>query len=327
MNTVEIGHLVTLGLEKDEAEVYVALLAEGPSDPARLADLTGRRLDRVRDSFAILLDCGLVSATGPDRSCVVPVPPEAGLDLLVRRRENELQRARLATVNAFSAFRRAQASGSTEHLIEVIDADQVRDRIHQLERSVRGQILGLDSPPYYADRNANELELENLARGVRYRAVYATMALEHGDYLSDNVIPSVKAGEEARTLPEVPVKLMIFDEECAVVSPSILDADGSRSALWIGPSPLLSAVIGLFEMCWRVALPFDVRKRPSGPFLQPSERRLLALLAAGLSDEQVVRAMGVSRRTLFRYLEVLLTRTGAANRFQLALYAVRNGWI
>jgi DNA-binding CsgD family transcriptional regulator len=35
----------------------------------------------------------------------------------------------------------------------------------------------------------------------------------------------------------------------------------------------------------------------------------------------------VSRRTLFRYLEQMMARTGAANRFQLALHAVRNNWI
>lgn len=327
MEKVEIGHLVTLGLEKDEAEIYGALLSEGPCSAEELAELTGRHPARVSESFVVLSDAGLVGPGPSDRSHVVPVPPDAGLDLLIRRRENELQQARLATVNAFSAFRRARTNGSADHLIEVIDADLVTDRIYRLERSARTQILGLDSPPYYADADANQLELDNLARGVRYRAVYATMALERADYLADNVIPAVKSGEEARTLPEVPVKMMIFDEECAVVSPSTPTVDGGGSALLIGPCSLLSALTGLFEMCWRVALPFDVRKRLGGPYLQPSERRLLALLAAGLTDEQVVRAMGVSRRTLFRYLEVLMSRTGAANRFQLALYAIRNGWI
>ena len=36
------------------------------------------------------------------------------------------------------------------------------------------------------------------------------------------------------------------------------------SALLIRPCSLLSALIGLFEMCWRAALPFDVRDRPTG---------------------------------------------------------------
>lgn len=324
---VEIGHLVTLGLAKDDAAVYSALLVGGGGSIEQLADMIGGNPDRVTESLAVLADAGLVSRGTRDGCSVVPVSPDAGVDLLIRRRENELQQARLATVSAFAALRHAQSNRPGDDLIEVIEADSVTERIYQLERSARVQIRCLDSPPYYADAHANQLELDNLGRGMVYRAVYATMALERGDYLAENVIPAVKAGEEARTLPEVPIKLMIFDDDWAVVSPSNPTSGAGPSAMLIGRCTLLAALVGLFEMCWRVALPFDVRKRLGGPYLQPSERRLLALLAAGLTDEQVVRAMGVSRRTLFRYLEVLMSRTGAANRFQLALYAVRNGWI
>jgi DNA-binding CsgD family transcriptional regulator len=113
----------------------------------------------------------------------------------------------------------------------------------------------------------------------------------------------------------------------ALVSLSAAEADVVRSALLIRPCSLLSALIGLFEMCWRAALPLGFNERRTGRHVQPSERRLLGLLAAGLSDDQVARGLGVSRRTVFRYLENLMTRTGSANRFQLALHAIRNEWI
>jgi sugar-specific transcriptional regulator TrmB/DNA-binding CsgD family transcriptional regulator len=327
MDALEIGHLVTLGLEKDESDIYVALLRMGASSAEDLADRTGKRPDAVRAAFAALTEVGLVSLVTVDRAVVVPVPPESGLELLSRRREAELLRARVATANAFTAFRRSLAGDAAEHVIEVIRGEVVVDRIYQLERSARKQVLCFDSPPYYAIPDANQVEWDNLRRGVRYRAVYATQALSRQDYLAENVLPSVRAGEEARTLPDVPVKLMIFDDECAVVSPSAPDEEVGRSALLVRSCSLLSALAGLFEMCWRAAMPFDVKDQLSGPYLQPAERRLLSLLAAGLGDEQVVRALGISRRTLFRYLDALMSRTGAANRFQLALYAVRNEWI
>ncbi|WP_240522132.1 LuxR C-terminal-related transcriptional regulator [Amycolatopsis vastitatis] len=93
------------------------------------------------------------------------------------------------------------------------------------------------------------------------------------------------------------------------------------------PCGLFDAVAGLFGMCWQVALPLGLADDGSGSPLRPSERRLLGLLAAGLTDDQVARVLGVSRRTMFRYLENLMARTGAANRFQLALHATRNDWI
>jgi DNA-binding CsgD family transcriptional regulator/sugar-specific transcriptional regulator TrmB len=327
MDALEIGHLVTLGLEKDESDIYVALLQMGATSAEDLADRIGKRPDTVRAGFTALIDVGLVSLVTADRTVVVPVPPDSGLELLSRRREAELRQARVVTGNAFTAFQRSLAGDAAAHVIEVIGGEVVVDRICQLERSAKEQVLCFDSPPYYAIPDANQVEWDNLRRGVRYRAVYAMQALVRQDYLTENVLPSVRAGEEARTLPDVPVKLMIFDSECAVISPSAPDAEVGRSALLIRPCSLLSALIGLFEMCWRAAMPFDLKDELSGPYLQPAERRLLALLAAGLGDEQVVRALGISRRTLFRYLDALMSRTGAANRFQLALYAVRNKWI
>lgn len=326
MKTPQHGHLVTLGLGHDAAETYLALLSLGVSTMDQLAAATGRRTDQIRCCVAELIEVGLAGRAGADRSCVAPVPPGPALDLLTRRREAELAQARIATTTTFEALRRSVGDAG-EHLVEVISGPAVGDRIGQLERSVHKEIRGLDSPPYYADSDPNQAELDNLANGVRYRAVYAKPALERSEYLADNVLPCVKAGEEARTLPDVPVKLLIFDNDCAVVSLSMAEADVGSSALLIRPSSLLSALTGLFEVCWRAALPLGLGEQDHGPFLQPSERRLLGLLAAGLGDEQVARTLGISRRTLFRYLEGLMSRTGAANRFQLALHAKRNGWI
>jgi DNA-binding CsgD family transcriptional regulator len=281
----------------------------------------------VRGCFDVLADAGLVGSVGADRAAVMPISPALGLDLLARRREAELTQARISVTQAFEWHRRAVGGDAAENLVEVIRGPAVADRIRQLESAARTQVRGLDSPPYHVDADANQIELDNLANGVRYRAVYGKAALERPEYLADNVLPCGKAGEEARILPDVPVKLLIIDDECALVSLSVAEADVVRSALLIRPSSLLSALIGLFEMCWRAALPLGFNEPRTGRHVQPSERRLLGLLAAGLSDDQVARGLGVSRRTVFRYLENLMTRTGSANRFQLAMHAIRNEWI
>ncbi|HJP75616.1 MAG TPA: helix-turn-helix transcriptional regulator [Pseudonocardiaceae bacterium] len=327
MTAIRINDLTLLGLSDGPAVVYMRLLTAGPSDIETLADDTGQTPTEIHDALDVLREAGLVSFMD-DSGSAVPMRPGPALDLLIRRREAELRQARVVAISAYEGFVRAVGGEPANNLIEVIPGNTVSERIAQLERSAHEEILGFDSPPYYADADANQVELDNLSRGVRYRVVYATAALGRGDYLADNVIPGVLAGEEARTLPEVPVKLMIFDDDCAVVSQSLPQpADCDVSALLIRPCALLSALIGLFEMCWQAALPFDVRDRPASRYLQPNERRLLGLLAAGMGDDQAARALGVSRRTLFRYLEGMMARTGAANRFQLALHAVRNGWI
>jgi DNA-binding CsgD family transcriptional regulator len=322
---IEVDDLVLLGLPERAARTYLALLDGGPHSAEQVAKLSGAEESLVLESFGTLNDAGLVSLTD-NGSTALPVRPGSGLDMLARRREADLLRARIAASAAYETFLHTMGGEPISHLIEVIPAASVAERVRQLERGVRTEVRGFDTPPYYAGDQANRIELDNLERGVRYRVIYATAAMESADYLADNLLPGVVAGEEARTLPQVPVKLILFDDECAVVAQTAPRAGADRSALLIRPCSLLEACRGLFEMSWRAALPFHLREGIDR-YLQPNERRLLSLLAAGLGDDQAARALGISRRTLFRYLEGMMARTGAANRFQLALHAARNGWM
>ncbi|ATY13377.1 hypothetical protein CU254_25280 [Amycolatopsis sp. AA4] len=315
-----IGHLLTLGLKADEAEIYLDLLSSGPVPPDRLADDTGRDPGEVRRVLAVLAGIGLAGPVDGPGSPMSALRPEPVLEVLARQREAELAGARAAMTRLYEQYRRPAASYAADPMVEVVSGTAAAERVRQLERSARAEVRGLDSPPYYADADANEIELENLARGVRYRAVYGRLALERPEYVEANILPCGKSGEEARVLPEVPVKLLIVDD-CAALS------GADRTVLLIRSCGLFDALAGLFDMCWQVALPLGLAADASGPEIRPSERRLLALLAAGLTDDQVARVLGVSRRTMFRYLENLMARTGAANRFQLALHATRNDWL
>lgn len=329
-----LQHLTTLGVARRDARIYLHLLALGAAEIGQLAEHTGNPPDQVAAAIASLAEAGLVSRCAAEYDTVTPLPAGPAIDLLASKRDAELRRAKVAAINAFERAHRARATGTAEHLIEVIRGTSVRDRIYQVERAARTEVRAMESPPYYAAAEANQVELANLARGVHYRAVYARAALEQSDNLRANVLPSVKAGEQARTLPEVPVKLFVIDDSCAVVSMSDASTPVGTDpvvAMLIRPCSLLSAVVGLFEMCWRAALPLGIHDDndapPGVPYLQPSERRLLRLLAAGFSDEHSARVLGVSRRTIYRYLEGIMARTGAENRFQLAVHASRNGWI
>lgn len=62
---------------------------------------------------------------------------------------------------------------------------------------------------------------------------------------------------------------------------------------------------------------------------EPSEdeRRLLRLLATGVSDEVAAAELAWSRRTLERRLKVVMDRLEARSRFQAGCLASRLGWI
>ncbi|MGW7686405.1 helix-turn-helix domain-containing protein [Kribbella sp. NPDC054772] len=325
-DTERADHLKVLGLNDDEVRIYQHLLRTGPSSITELDEAVPDREHPIDAALGGLVQAGLARRSGSDHSRFLPVPPDAGLEAMTLRRESELKQARIEVLNAYDEFRRTVHNESTAHLIEVVTGSAIVERIHQIKGGVQREILAIDSPPYYIG-GPNQEEIDHLKRGVSYRIVYSPESVEVPGYLTENILPCVEAGEQARVLPDVPAKLTIIDGSIAFVSMSARDTDVNRSLLIIRPSSLLSALIGMFELCWRNALPLHASVGTEDDRLEPIERRLLALLATGAADDTIARTLGISRRTFFRYLERLMNRTGASTRFQLALHAARENWL
>ncbi|MGY0231663.1 hypothetical protein [Longispora urticae] len=315
------GHLELLGLDPAECAAYERLL---------LARDTGPRDPGAPDAPALhsLVELGLATVDPLSGDRLVAVPPDVGLEILAGRRQAAIHRARSTVLAAYEEFRRSRHSHPADGVVEEVAGEAIRQRIRQVERSATAEIRRFDTPPYFFPDVANTVELDQLATGIRYRVVYAAGSLARPGYLDGNIAPCVAAGEQARQAPGLPVKLTLVDDRLALLSPSVRAAESSPVLLMVRPSGLLSALAGLFELTWRTAAPlYPAATSPDTCGPPPAERRLLALLAAGATDEHVIRDLGLSRRTFYRRLGALMTRAGAANRVQLAMYARRAGWL
>ncbi|SDT83067.1 DNA-binding transcriptional regulator, CsgD family [Streptomyces sp. TLI_053] len=328
------AHLCRLGLTRREAELYEALLASGPGGRRGEAEATGAEETGVEGTgpeelgpeLARLRRLGLVTVATTDRRRHVPVEPTVALEYLAHSRAAEVRAAQQAAVNAYRGWRRSAGTQRTDDLVEVVTGDSIVEAIETIEAAAEREVLRFDSPPYHTHGAANPIEIENLRRGVEYRVVYARSAVQHAAYYAVNIQPSIAAGEQARILPTVPVKLTVFDRRLAIVSMSFVEAEANDSLLLVHPSSLLSALTGLFETSWRAALPMHLGDRVP-PALSTVQRRIVELLATGVTDETIAELLGISRRTLSRQLEQLNSRAGSVTRFQMALHAARNGWI
>ncbi|MCO1578038.1 hypothetical protein M8C13_19995 [Crossiella sp. SN42] len=61
--------------------------------------------------------------------------------------------------------------------------------------------------------------------------------------------------------------------------------------------------------------------------LSEVDRRVLELLASGITDEAAARVVGFSVRQLRRRVAVLMARLEAASRFEAGVAAARRGWV
>lgn len=317
-----------VGITEGEERVYRELLERRAGSATEVARALSWTRPKVARILGTLEQKGLVSRSPGRGRSFVPAPPEVALEVLILRREEELKKARLSARQLAEDYAAARRELAPEQMIEVVVGhDAVLQRAEQLEATAQKEVLAFDKPPYVMDAIENPLELEALARGVRFRGVYEESALSVPGSL-EHLRAMAAAGEEARTVSVLPMKLAIADAKLGLV-PLRLSGSAPVGAVLVHASPLLDALVALFEITWERGVPLplldetaDLRVLPT-----PDDRLLLALLAAGHKDQTVARELGIGVRTVERRLGRLMTHLGARTRFQAALLAAGQSWV
>ena len=326
--------LEALGLSQTAEGLYRALLANGPTIETRLAEIVAEPPDAVRSALDELLGVELVRRISGEPDCWLAGSPEVALTSLVVQqqeslleRQRELERAQ-STVSELIRLSRSRAPGGGGDVVEVTgDAEATRRRCRHFERTTERSVMALTklSPTEAEDQDPEPATLALLDRGIEVQSIYErAVLLVPGRF--DSLRRLAAVGEQARTLPAVPMDLVVYDRAHAMVR---LDEDEvASSALFVHHSGLLTGLLSLFELLWERAVP--VPPEPDVPVEERSpdtDDVLLSLLAAGFKDESIARHLHISPSTVTRRMARLMELTGTSTRFQLGMQAVRRGWI
>ncbi|MFD0786403.1 hypothetical protein ACFQZ8_21090, partial [Micromonospora azadirachtae] len=286
---------------------------------------------QVRAALDRLVSLGLVRHNTGNDDRYQAVDPLAGLAALVRDRRHALDRLEAASYELSRVFTAGLMRTEPQRLFEVVEGRAATaSRIHDLLGSARTEVVGIDTPPYVApsSTHVSDAELGLLRRGVRFRSLYASQVLDEPALVA-RIQWMVDNGEEARTLPQVPMKLLVVDRETAVVllageatAPETLSVVAARSALTDG----LQAI---FEQLWSHASPirFGSGRRDVTGASDADTSELVDLLNAGMKDESIARHLSVSPRTVRRRIAALLDELDATGRFQAGARAAQRGLI
>ena len=184
-------------------------------------------------------------------------------------------------------------------LVEILTGEQAAARrFQELQASCHEELLLFDRPPYAAPPD-NPQQAPVLRRGVRWRTIYAPESMERPG-AREHVESLMSAGEVARVLPGLPLKLVVVDRRTALL-PLTLDQALAQTAV-IHRSTLLDAMVTLFETFWERALPLG--SGPAAPHeLTEQDRAVLSLLVTGAKDEAIARELGIGVRTLRRRMQ------------------------
>ncbi|MFI6878797.1 TrmB family transcriptional regulator [Streptomyces sp. NPDC050400] len=312
-----------IGLGAAEERLYQRLVTDGPLVPAVRGRIAARL---VALGLAEYMDDGRLTAT----------PPQITLAELVSAREVEVRRAREAAERLTAAYRaRADRNPQDGHLDVVHGGERIGRLIRQVLRDARTEVRFFARPPFSVldVRHPDDEETELGARGIRERLVIGRDVLDEPD--AHSVIrASLDRGQEIRFAPQLPCKLLIADDETAVVQ---LDDGGPHhdGVLVVRRGGVLDALAALFEFQWEHAASLresgdgriEPRPEATGDLLDEEDRTLLALLLAGHTDASAAHRAGVGRRTVQRRIRRLMDLTGTDTRLQLGWYARDRGWL
>lgn len=218
---VTVDRLVRLGLTRYEAHTYVALIRRDGSTPTEVAKVAGVPRPRIYDVMDSLAAKALAfERPGRTGKFVAAAPADAVTRLM------DLHSARLQMLEADADAVRAElgpayAEGSmhTDPLdyVELIrSTDAIAKRFHDLQASVTKELLAFSKMPAAVHISENEAGLQ-VARARTLRTVYEYSLLD--DPLSRaGVKQFIDAGEQARFVAELPMKLAIFDQRIVMLA-------------------------------------------------------------------------------------------------------------
>jgi DNA-binding NarL/FixJ family response regulator len=337
-----------VGITSATAQVYAELIAAGQLTPAEVADRCEISARRAGAQLAEMESLGLVVRVAGRPVRYRATAPDLAISALIARREAELQGARADMHRLAEVFHEARRGQQPDSHVEVVKGTpniaRLSVRVHEQSRH---QIRGFDRPPYSSEPGASySLERNRIASGITYRVIYDAAALAIPGRMYDDVLPSTAAGEQSRAVPELPIKMLISDDQMALI-PAAITSHSIDTTFVIHQSPVLDALIALFEAVWAHATSIPGAEHATGAATdntaagsamaaaatEPQEApnaetaMLLSMLSAGMTDASIARSLSWSMRTTQRRMRQLMRELGATSRFQAGVVARDKGWL
>jgi len=253
--------LEELGLLPAEAQVYLALIRNGPLAASAIANLTQIPRSSVYPTVNSLINKGLIQGGAGYGSRFTAVPPERALPTLVRHeREQLLHHETIVKGLSEHLAELAEDSPETapEEVIQVIRSPRaIAERYERLQLEAERSIDAFTKPPFFM-RAGDPAEEKAMRRGVHVRQLYEKAALED-PAIKPFLDKWLKGGEEARVFDgELPHKLAIFDRK-VVLLPLFKPGEPVKTVV-VRHAQLAESLSLAFQYVWDRSQPFPAQQ-------------------------------------------------------------------
>jgi DNA-binding NarL/FixJ family response regulator len=272
--------------------------------------------------------------TPVDPAWLRPASPDLALQGVLAGHQNRLAREQELLVDGHHRLADAQARFGTgmngrfpEHMVSVVsDRAEISELSAALANTAHRDWMTLENLNTDMPVTEDFAQLPLPAYGGRVRCRYIYDASSMDDPVARRVIQAcADAGEQARLLPRVPMKMKLADQTTAMLP---LTPTGTAGALVIRAPVIIAALREYFEMLWERATPLKPQRTAASlDRLTPARQAVLERMAEGLNDGAIAHRAGLSITTVRRHIAAIMTRLNVSSRFAAGAAAQRRGWI
>ncbi|MEG3628472.1 LuxR C-terminal-related transcriptional regulator [Streptomyces poriticola] len=251
-------------------------------------------------------------AVAPEDAVACVVGP---LDRDIRARRALAEQTREAIMAFLPVFETSQFSREKESRFEVLEElGQVRAVIADLTARTHSEILTAQPGGARGEgilKEATPRDRAALDRGVRMRVLY-----QHTARFSPGTAAYVdqvsELGAQVRTLDDRFSRLLVFDEETAIIS-----LPGNHLGAVVVREPhMVAFIVETYERLWLAAEPYAVAFGARAEVAGDVQQAIVRLLIEGLTDASIATRLGMSVRTCRRHIADIMEELGAQSRFQ-----------
>lgn len=314
--------LQALGVSAEAEAFYTHLFGLKVASIAQLV-AGGKDPCVVRTMLEHLEELGLAAPVTDGHWQAIPLPE--AVRVLRARRAADLDSAILAADSMHLRLVAGNDSG-LDGTQAIVGRLEVQSTMNKICAEARSEICGFDKPPYVTTRSAtaewleaHSAEYQALGRGIEVRGVY------HSGFDSQRLQEMslfMRHGERARS-GDVPMKLVLVDREVALIpAPTSYAVDQEVRATLVRHPILVEALQSLFEAVWDRSL--GIVASDDGMKRDPRRDSLINLLMTGATDVAIASKLGVTERSVRRWIAEMMDELDVRTRLQLGAALARN---
>lgn len=308
--------------------VYDALVGM-PAPSANSLEAAGFARGTIERELSRLVGLGMVTRHSGGELEVVP--PDLALPEYAARLEEEAARCRTLVDELAARYRQARVPEEQEGAQGVMvlnDTASLTRARRQVLESARESVVVVAARSPYTDRllldpRAVPAPAPGTTARPGWRAVFDTSVLEL-DGAVDAIDARRRDGATIRLHPALALSVLLVDGKVALVDITTVDSAGHGSLLVRNPH-FVRALAHLCEATFSSAMLPPAAHAGTRESVGRRDARTLALLAVGATDSTIARQLGVSQRTVERYIRRIMDDLGATTRFQAGVQAARRG--